>query len=75
MQEMKDILPDLAKHPLVVKAADEITKLLPELNGAEKGDVKDAEKEESVSKKIKEKSKTVRSKKAKTLKKKEEVAI
>lgn len=67
MQEMKDILPDLAKHPLVVKAADEITKLLPELNGTEK--------EESVSKKIKEKAKTARSKKAKTSKKKEEVAI
>lgn len=75
MQEMKDILPDLAKHPLVVKAADEITKLLPELEGTEKDAVKDAEKEESVSKKIKEKAKTARPKKAKTSKKKEEVAI
>ena len=75
MQEMKDILPDLAEHPLVVKAADEITKLLPELNEAEKGVVKDTEKEESVSKKIKEKSKAARPKKAKTSKKKEEVAI
>ena len=67
MQEMKDILPDLAAHPLVVKAADEITKLLPELNGTEK--------EESVSKKIKEKAKAARPKKAKVSKKKEEVAI
>lgn len=67
IQEMKDILPDLAEHPLVVKAADEITKLLPELNGTEK--------EESVSKKIKEKSKAARPKKAKTSKKKEEVSI
>ena len=75
MQEMKDILPDLAEHPLVVKAADEITKLLPELNGTEKVAIKDAEKEESVSKKIKEKAKTARPKKAKTSKKKEEVAI
>ena len=75
MQEMKDILPDLAEHPLVVKAADEITKLLPELNEAEKGVVKDTEKEESVSKKIKEKAKAARPKKAKTSKKKEEVAI
>lgn len=75
MQEMKDILPDLAVHPLVVKAADEITKLLPELNRTEKVAIKDAEKEESVSKKIKEKAKTARPKKAKTSKKKEEVAI
>ena len=75
MQEMKDILPELAEHPLVVKAADEITKLLPELEGTEKDAVKDAEKEESVSKKIKEKAKTARHKKAKTSKKKEEVAI
>ena len=75
MQEMKDILPDLAEHPLVVKAADEITKLLPELNGNEKDSLKDAEKEDSVSKKIKEKSKAARAKKAKTSKKKEEVAI
>ena len=67
MQEMKDIIPDLAEHPLVVKAADEIKKLLPELNGTEK--------EESVSKKIKEKAKATRPKKAKTSKKKEEVAI
>lgn len=35
MQEMKDILPNLAAHPLVVKAADEIKKLLPEFNGTE----------------------------------------
>ena len=75
MQEMKDILPDLAVHPLVVKAADEITKLLPELNRTEKVAIKDAEKEESVSKKIKEKAETARPKKAKTSKKKEEVAI
>ncbi|WP_027422149.1 hypothetical protein [Lachnobacterium bovis] len=75
MQEMKDILPDLAEHSLVVKAADEITKLLPELNGTEKDSLKDAEKEDSVSKKIKEKSKAARAKKAKTSKKKEEVAI
>lgn len=75
MQEMKDILPDLAEHPLAAKAADEITKLLPELEGTEKGAVKDAEKEESVSKKIKEKMKTARPKKAKASKKKEEVAI
>ena len=47
--------------------SDEIKKLLPELNGTEK--------EESVSKKIKEKTKAARSKKAKTSKKKEEVAI
>ena len=75
MQEMKDILPDLAEHPLVVKAADEITKLLLELEGTEKGAVKDAEKEKSVSKKIKEKTKAAKPKKAKTSKKKEEVAI
>lgn len=75
MQEMKDILPDLAEHPLVVKAADEITKRLPELNGTEKDSLKDAEKEDSVSKKIKEKSKAARAKKAKTSKKKEKVAI
>ena len=75
MQEMKDILPELAAHPQVVKAADEIAKLLPELNGADKGAVKDVEKEDSVSKKIKEKSKAARPKKAKTSKKKEEVAI
>ena len=75
MQEMKDILPDLAEHPLVVKAAEEITKLLPELNGTEKDSLKDAEKEESVSKKIKEKAKAARPKKTKTSKKKEEVAI
>ena len=58
-----------------MKAADEIKKLLPELKEAEKGVVKDTEKEESVSKKIKEKSKAARPKKAKTSKKKEEVAI
>ena len=75
MQEMKDIFPDLAEHPLVVKVADEITKLLPELNGTEKDSLKDAEKEDSVSKKIKEKSKAARPKKAKSSKKKEEVAI
>ena len=39
---------------------------MPELEGTEKGAVKDAEKEESVSKKIKEKAKTARPKKAKT---------
>ena len=75
LQEMKDILPDPAAHPQVVKAADEIAKLMPELEGTEKVAVKDAEKEESVSKKIKEKAKTARPKKAKTSKKKEEVAI
>lgn len=67
MQEMKDILPELATYPQVVKAADEIAKLMPELIGADK--------EESVSRKIKEKTKAARSKKAKVSKKKEEVAI
>ena len=36
MQEMKDILPELAAHPQVVKAADAIAKHMPELIGAEK---------------------------------------
>lgn len=67
MQEMKDILPELATYPQVVKAADEIAKLMPELIGADK--------EESVSRKIKEKTKAARPKKAKVSKKKEEVAI
>lgn len=67
MQEIKDILPELATYPQVVKAADEIAKLMPELIGAEK--------EESVSRKIKEKTKAARPKKAKVSKKKEEVAI
>ena len=67
MREIKDILPELATHPLVVKAADEIAKLLPELEGVEKS--------ESVSKKLKEKTKDAKPKKAKAAKRKEEVAI
>lgn len=67
MQEIKDILPELATYPQVVKAADEIAKLMLELIGTEK--------EESVSRKIKDKTKAARPKKAKVSKKKEEVAI
>lgn len=66
MQEMKDILPELAAHPQVVKAADEIAKLLPELEGLEKSSMKE---------KLKEKSKAANAKRAKSSKKKEEVAI
>lgn len=67
MREIKDILPDLAEHPLVMKAAEEIAKLMPELEGVEKS--------ESVSKKLKEKTKDAKPKKAKASKRKEEVAI
>ena len=73
MQEMKDILPDLATHPQVVKAA--IVKLMPELKGTEKGVIQEAVKEESVSKKLKDKSKAAKPKRAKSSKKKEKVAI
>ena len=67
MQEMKDILPELAAHPQVVKAADEIAKLMPELEGIEKSSMKE---------KIKEKTKAAKPKRAKSSKKKkEEVAI
>ena len=66
MQEMKDILPELAAHPQVVKAADEIAKLMPELEGIEKSSMKG---------KIKEKTKAAKPKRAKSSKKKEEVAI
>ncbi len=66
MQEMKDILPELAAHPQVVKAADEIAKLMPELEGIEKISMKE---------KIKEKTKAAKPKRAKSSKKKEEVAI
>ena len=66
MQEMKDILPELAAHPQVVKAADEIAKLMPELEGIEKSSMKE---------KIKEKTKDAKQKRAKSSKKKEEVAI
>lgn len=65
-QEMKDILPELAAHPQVVKAADEIAKLTPELEGIEKSSMKE---------KIKEKTKAAKPKRAKSSKKKEEVAI
>lgn len=66
MQEMKEILPELAAHPQVVKAADEIAKLLPELEGLEKSSMKE---------KLKEKTKAAKPKRAKSSKKKEEVAI
>lgn len=66
MQEMKDILPELAAHPQVVKAADEIAKLMPELEGIEKSSMKE---------KLKEKTKAAKPKRAKSSKKKEEVAI
>lgn len=66
MQEMKDILPELAAHPQVVKAADEVAKLMPELEGIEKSFMKE---------KLKEKTKAAKSKRAKSSKKKEEVAI
>lgn len=61
MQEMKDILPELAAHPQVVKAADEIAKLMPELEGIEKSSMKE---------KIKEKTKAAKPKRAKSSKKK-----
>ncbi|MDD6536887.1 MAG: ArdC family protein [Prevotella sp.] len=66
IQEMKDIFPELAAHPQVVKAADEIAKLMPELEGLEKSSMKE---------KLKEKTKAAKPKRAKSSKRKEEVAI
>ena len=66
VQEMKDILPELAAHPQVVKAADEKPKFMPKLEGIEKSSMKE---------KIKEKTKVAKTKSVKSSKKKEKVAI
>ncbi|SFL28591.1 protein of unknown function [Lachnospiraceae bacterium KH1T2] len=63
MQEIKDILPELAAHPSVQKAADDIKELMPEL--------KDKKAIESVTEKLKREKTADRSKEKKTRNKKQ----
>lgn len=68
MEMIQEFFPNLAKHPLVVKAAEDIKKLMPELE--------DSQKKESITEKLRSEKAGIRSQKSRTAgKKKEEVAI
>ncbi len=66
-QELKDLVPQLAQHPLVQKAFDDICKLMPELE--------ESEKKLSVTERLKNEKQTAKSKLPKAKTKSKEVAI
>ena len=72
-QDLKELVPQLAEHPLVQKAFEDVQKLMPELKSEQEKD-KEAEKKEpkkqSVRKKLKDEKATEKPKKTRTAKSK-----
>lgn len=72
-QDLKELVPQLAEHPLVQKAFEDVQKLMPELKPEQEKD-KEAEKKEpkkqSVRKKLKDEKATEKPKKTRTAKSK-----
>ena len=72
-QDLKELVPQLAEHPLVQKAFDDVQTLMPELKSEQEKD-KEAEKKEpkkqSVRKKLKDEKATEKLKKTRTAKSK-----